>query len=213
MNEVEKKRYQAVGKKACEALEKNGFEARYVETGAEALEYIASLVKSGMTVGFGGSQSVKNIGTHAKVTELGGKIVDHAAPGLTPEQKLEVLRAELTCDLFLSSTNALTLEGELVNVDGNGNRVAALTFGPKKTVVVAGANKIVANREEAFARLELTASPQNNIRLSTPNPCVKSGHCMDCQGKTRICRVYNVLRMKPSLSDFTVVVVGEQLGY
>jgi L-lactate utilization protein LutB len=213
MNEVEKKRYQAIGKKTCEALEKNGFEARYVETGAEALEYIASLVKPGMTVGFGGSQSVKAIGAHAKVAELGGKLLDHAAPGLTPEQKLETMRGQLTCDLFLASTNALTLEGELVNVDGNGNRLAALTFGPKKTVVIAGANKIAANREEAFARLELTASPQNNIRLGTPNPCVKSGYCMDCQGKTRICRVYGVLRMKPNLSDFTVVVVGEPLGY
>lgn len=213
MNEVEKKRFVAVGKKACEALEKNGFDARFVETGAEALEFIASLVKPGMTVGFGGSQTVKALGTHGKVLELGGKVLDHGAPGLSPEEKMETMRAELVCDLFLSSTNALTLDGQLVNVDGNGNRLAALTFGPRKTVVVAGANKIVADLAEAYARLGTVASPQNNLRLNTQNPCVKSGHCVDCQGKTRICRAYGVLRMKPASSDFTVLVVGEPLGY
>ncbi|HRY54053.1 MAG TPA: LUD domain-containing protein, partial [Spirochaetia bacterium] len=95
----------------------------------------------------------------------------------------------------------------------NGNRVAALTFGPKKTVVVVGANKIVRDIDEALARIETRAAPLNNKRLDRPNPCVKSGQCEDCQGDTRICRVYQILRRRPSLSDFTVLVVGESLGY
>ena len=112
-----------------------------------------------------------------------------------------------------SGSNAVTLEGDIVNVDGAGNRVAALTFGPKKTVVVVGANKIVRDLDEAFERLETFASPMNNKRLDRPNPCVKSGHCEDCHGEARICRVYQILRRRPSLSDFTVIIVGEALGY
>ena len=105
------------------------------------------------------------------------------------------------------------MEGEIVNVDGNGNRVAALTFGPKKTVVVVGLNKVVRDLDEAFARIETRASPMNNKRLERPNPCTKTGLCEDCHGEGRICRVYQILSRRPFLSDFTVIIVGESLGY
>lgn len=213
MNTVEKWRLETLGKAACAALQKNGFDARWVATGAEALSVVASFVTPGMKVGFGGSETLKDIGAHGRVRELGGEVLDHWAPGLSEGRRLEIRRAQLTCDLFLSSTNALTLDGELVNVDGAGNRVAALTFGPKKTVVVAGANKIVRNLDEARTRLETVACPMNNRRLERPNPCVKAGVCRDCAGESRICRIYHVLKRRPSLSDFTVIVVGEQLGY
>ncbi|MDP3178756.1 MAG: lactate utilization protein, partial [Spirochaetaceae bacterium] len=148
MNPVEQWHYETLGRAACEALKKNGFDAHFVHTGAEALEKIASLVKSGMKVGFGGSMSLRAIGAPDKVKELGAEILDHNAPGLEQSRKLEILRAQLTCDLFLSGSNAITLEGDIVNVDGNGNRVAALTFGPRKVVVVVGANKIVRDLDE-----------------------------------------------------------------
>ena len=166
-----------------------------------------------MTVGFGGSMTLSAIGAREKVQSLGAEVLDHTAPGIDERRKLEIRRAQLTCDLFLSSSNAVTLEGEIVNVDGGGNRVAALTFGPKKTVVVVGTNKIVRNLDEAFHRIETTASPMNNKRLDRPNPCVKAGTCQDCHGETRICRVYQVLRRRPLYSDFTVIIVGEPLGY
>jgi hypothetical protein len=213
MTAVEEWRYETIGKSACEALKRSGFDARFVLRGGEALEIIASFVKPGMKVGFGGSMTLRAIGAPDKIRALGAEILDHNAPGLDPARKLEILRAQLTCDLFLSSSNAVTLEGDIVNVDGNGNRVAALTFGPRKTVVVVGANKIVRDLDEALARLETTASPLNNKRLDRPNPCVKTGTCEDCRGEARICRAYQILRRKPSLSDFTVVVVGEALGY
>lgn len=213
MTAVEEWRYETIGKSACEALRKTGFDARFVTSGEEALDVVAGFIKPGMKVGFGGSMTIKAIGAPEKARELGAEVLDHSAPGLTPERKMEVLRGELTCDLFLSSSNAVTLEGDIVNVDGNGNRVAALTFGPKKTVVVVGANKVVRDLDEALARLETNASPMNNKRLDRPNPCVKTGTCEDCRGDTRICRVYQILRRKPSLSDFTVIVVGEPLGY
>ncbi len=201
------------GMAACEALKRNGFDAVYVATGSEALAKLMEFVKPGMKVGFGGSMSVKGLGAQAAVAAAGAEILDHGVLGLDPDRKMEILRAQLTCDLFVSGTNALTLEGELLNVDGNGNRVAALTFGPRKTVVIAGANKIVRDLDEAFARVETHAGPMNNRRLDRPNPCVKSGTCMDCHGATRICRIYSILERKPLLSDFTVIVVGEPLGY
>jgi len=213
MTAVEEWRYETIGKSACEALKKSGFDARFVLKGEEALSIIAGFIKPGMKVGFGGSMTIKAIGADEKARALGAEIIDHGVPGLSPERKLELMRAELTCDLFLSSSNAVTLEGDIVNVDGNGNRVAALSFGPKKTVVVVGANKIVRDLDEALARLETDASPMNNKRLERPNPCVKTGTCEDCRGDTRICRVYQVLRRRPSFSDFTVIVVGEPLGY
>jgi L-lactate utilization protein LutB len=213
MTSVEQWRYETLGKEACEALKKNGFDAHYAATGAEALERVAGFVKAGMKVGFGGSMTVKAIGAPERVRAMGAEVLDHNTPGLDPERKLEILRAQLSCDLFLSGSNAVTLEGDIVNVDGNGNRVAALTFGPKKTVVVVGANKIVRDLDEALARIETTASPMNNKRLERPNPCVKTGQCEDCRGETRICRVYQILRRRPFLSDFTVIVVGESLGF
>jgi hypothetical protein len=213
MTAVEEWRYETIGKSACEALKRSGFDARFVLKGSEAFDIIATFVKPGMKVGFGGSMTVRALGAQDKVKAMGAVILDHNAPGLDQEKRLEILRAQLTCDLFLSSSNAVTLEGDIVNVDGNGNRVAALTFGPRKTVVVVGANKIVRDLDEALARLETMAAPMNNKRLDRPNPCVKSGTCEDCRGETRICRVYQILRRKPSLSDFTVIVVGESLGF
>ena len=213
MTAVEMWHNETLGMSTCAALRKSGFEAQYVATGAEALELIAGFVKPGMKVGLGGSMSLKAIGAPEKVRALGAEILDHNAPGIDEERKLELRRAQLTCDVFLSSSNAVTLEGDIVNVDGGGNRVAALTFGPKKTVVVVGTNKIVRDLDEAFDRIETTASPMNNKRLERPNPCVKTGTCQDCQGETRICRVYQVLHRRPLYSDFTVIVVGEPLGY
>lgn len=213
MTAVEVWHNEALGMGVCAALRKNGFKAQYVATGAEALELVASSVRPGMTVGFGGSMSLKAIGAPEKVRALGAEVLDHDAPGIDQEKKLELRRAQLTYDLFLSSSNAVTLEGDIVNVDGGGNRVAALTFGPKKTIVVVGTNKIVRDLDEAFDGIETAASPMNNKRLDRPNPCVKAGTCQDCEGETRICRVYQVLRRRPLYSDFTVIVVGEPLGY
>lgn len=113
----------------------------------------------------------------------------------------------------MTSTNAIIADGRLVNTDGTGNRVAAMIFGPKKVIVIAGTNKIVENLEEAEARIRMTAAPLNNKRLNRSNPCVTTGHCMDCQGPTRLCNVTTVLYKRPPVPDIHVLVVGEELGY
>lgn len=199
--------------RAKNALVKHGFDALVVSTKEEALEAVMQFIKPGAKVGFGGSMTVKAVGVPEKAAEVGAVLLDHNKPGLSAEEKMEILRAQLTCDVFVSSVNAASMEGELFNIDGNGNRVAALTFGPRKTVVIVGANKIVENEEAAWARIRAWASPMNNKRLNKDNPCVKTGQCMDCENAGRICRVYQVLRRKPSISDFTVILVGEELGF
>ena len=213
MNPIETWHVAALADTAVKALKKNGFDAEYVETAAQAAEKVASFLKSGASVGFGGSMSVRSLGIQDKAAAASCELLDHNAPGLDPAEKGKILRRQLTCELFVSSSNAVTMDGQIVNVDGTGNRVAALSFGPAKTVVVVGVNKLVRDMDEAFNRIELYASPMNNKRLDRPNPCVKTGECMDCDGDTRICRVYQVLRKRPLGTDFTVIVVGEALGY
>lgn len=213
MNNVETWRNDTIGQDAATALKKNGFDAYYVKTGADAAEIVAQYLKKGSTVGFGGSMTVKSLGIQEKATAAGCEVLDHNAPGLAQDVKTAILRRQLTSDVFVSGSNAVTLEGEIVNIDGNGNRVAALSFGPLKTIVVVGINKVVRDLDEAFARIESFAAPMNNKRLDKSNPCVKAGVCMDCDGDTRICRIYQILRKRPAASDFTVIVVGENLGY
>jgi hypothetical protein len=132
---------------------------------------------------------------------------------LTAEEKSKIRHEQLACQVFFTSTNALTLDGVLVNMDGVGNRVGAMTFGPDKVVVVAGVNKICKDINAALERIELVASPQNNLRLQTQNPCTLKGYCMDCQNKSRICNVLSIMYKKPLATDITVVIIGESLGY
>ena len=201
------------GEAAREALEKSGFDARFVRTGPEALAIIEGFAGKGKTVGIGGSMTLREIGTLERLESIGATILDHSRKGLSPEEKMETMRAQLTCDLFLSSANAITLNGEILNVDGNGNRVAALTFGPRKTVIVAGINKIVRDLDAAYKRCETIAAPMNSKRLDLPNPCAKTGICADCRSERRICRIYSVLKRRPMRSNYTVIIVGERLGY
>ncbi len=133
--------------------------------------------------------------------------------GLTPEEKNEIRRQQLVCDVFISGSNAITMDGCIVNIDAYGNRTNALTFGPRKIIIVVGMNKIRKDVDEALERVKHYAAPLNNKRINTNNPCTVSGTCSECTTKTRICRVYSILRRKPSLSDTTVVIIGEALGF
>lgn len=204
---------ETVGKRVVEALKKNNFDAVYCACREEAVQRVLEFISPGAKVGVGGSMTVQELGLLEKIAEKGATILNHNQPGLTPEQKLEIRRQQLVSDVFLTSTNALTMDGYLVNVDGSGNRVAAMTFGPKKIVIVAGINKIVPDINAAFNRIKTLASPKNNKRLNLPNPCTTTGVCMDCESKSRICNVYTVMKKKPLSSDITVIVVGDTLGY
>ena len=212
MNPVETWHAETIGQSAAAALNRNGFSAQYCPGRDQVPAIMKQWLAKGASVGFGGSMTVRDLGIQDLAASAGCELLDHNAPGLEPDARKTILRRQLTCDLFVSSSNAITLDGEIVNVDGTGNRIAALTFGPKKTVVIVGINKIVKNLDEAHARIETFASPMNNKRLDRANPCVKTGVCMDCKLETRICRIYSVLRMRPTMADFSVIIVGEALG-
>lgn len=213
MENVSKWHNETLGKRVVESLKKNYFDAVYFESSKEAAKYILGYVKSGDKVGFGGSETIKSLGVQNEMRKIGAEILDHGAPDLSPDEKMEIRRLQLTSDLFLCSSNAVTLDGKLVNVDGVGNRVAAMTFGPKKVIVVVGVNKICTDENAAFERIKLEAAPKNTKRLNVGTPCTEIGTCMDCRSEKRICRVYSVMKRKPSITDITVVVVGENLGY
>lgn len=201
------------GEKVVKALEKNNFQAHYAVNRTAAIEKALSLIPAGATIGVGGSWTLKELGIPEQLAKNGHTVYDHSIPGLTMEESLALRRKELLSDVFLSSTNAITLDGQLVNTDGSGNRVAAMSFGPKKVIVIVGVNKIVSDLDAAMERIETVAAPINNKRLDRPNPCTITGMCMDCQGSTRICNITSILHKRPPAIDFHVIVVGEELGF
>jgi len=150
--------------KAVEALGQNGFTAIYCRSREEAHNYIIRHSADSASVGFGGSRSIVDLGVQTVFEEQGKEILNHGTPGLDFEAKMAIMRRQLTCDLFLTGSNAVTLSGWLVNIDGNGNRVAALTFGPHRVIVVAGRNKLVDG--------DLAAAAVAAIRFSFANIAV-----------------------------------------
>ncbi len=213
MNEFTAWHNDMLGAKVVDALTKNNFSATYVPAHQEALNQIIDLIPADATVGIGGSWTIQELGLASTLAARGNVVFNHNKPGLTPEQSMEIRRKQLTADVFLTGSNAVTLDGKLVNVDGAGNRVAAMIFGPKKVIVIAGINKIVRDVEEAERRIELFAAPINCKRLSRPNPCVKTGICADCQSPTRICNVTTIHRKKPLAIDMHIFIIGETLGF
>mgnify|MGYP001028446429 CR=1 FL=1 len=205
--------HETLALRTVEALKAHDFDAVYFSKKEQAVDHILGFIKPGAKVGFGGSITIQTLGLADKAKEKGAVILNHNAPGLSPEEKNDIRRQQLVCDVFLSSSNAVTLDGCIVNVDAYGNRINALTFGPRKIIIVIGINKIRKDAEEALERVQHYAAPLNNKRIGTNNPCTVSGTCSECTSKGRICRVYSVLRRKPTLSDTTVVIVGEGLGF
>ncbi|MGE5318360.1 MAG: lactate utilization protein [Chloroflexota bacterium] len=201
-----------IAEKVVTELKNNFFDAVYFATAGEAAFHVSKMVTEGMRVAFGGSMTVRHLNIRELVTKAGGLIVDHNAPGLTDQQKFEAMRQQLTSDLFISSTNAITTDGHLINVDGNGNRVSAMIFGPRKVVIIAGINKIVHSEEEAFDRIKYVAAPMNMKRLERKTPCGADGVCHDCASADRGCRAYTVIKKRPALTPTEVIIVGEMLG-
>ena len=200
-------------RKAAEGLKAHGFESINVRTKEDAAVEILKYVTPSASVGVGGSITIRSLGILEKLREKGHTVFDHWVPGLSKEQSLEIRKAQMTSDLFLSSSNAITMNGELVNIDGIGNRVNAINFGPGKVILVAGYNKIVKNVDEAIKRVKNEASPPNTRRLNYDLPCAKLGWCTDCNSPDRACRVIMIHERKPMFTDILVILVGEELGY
>jgi hypothetical protein len=199
--------------KAVESLGKNGFAAVYCPTAVSARDYILREAATAQTIGFGGSLSVVDLQVIEELGGQGKELLIHGVPGLSLEERLAIMRRQLTCDLFLTGSNAVTLSGILVNIDASGNRVGSMFFGPRQVIVVAGRNKLVdGDANAAIKRVKDWASPPNAKRLNYNTPCAKTGFCSDCNSPDRICRITTVIERKPRLTDVRVLVVNEELG-
>lgn len=202
-----------LGAQTAAALRKNHFEAVYFKACNEAISHILSLLPPKSSVGIGGSVTIQELELIPLLENSNHEILNHNDPHISAEEALEIRRRQLICDVFLTSANAITRDGKIVNTDGVGNRTAAMIFGPKTIIIIAGVNKIVEDEDAAYKRIQSIAAPLNNKRLNRPNPCVKTGKCINCQTPTRICNVTTVLHKKPSLSKTHVVIIGRELGY
>ncbi|ACD96642.1 lactate utilization protein [Trichlorobacter lovleyi] len=199
--------------KAVEALGTNGFTAVYCRTPDDARSYILEAAADAASIGFGGSMTISDLAVQQPLADQGKEILNHGSSALSRDQKMEIMRRQLTCDLFLSGSNALTISGELINIDATGNRVAAMFFGPRRVIVVVGRNKLVdGTPQEAIQRVKQWATPPNAKRLSFNTPCAKTGFCSDCNSPDRLCRVTTIIDRKPRFTDLRVLVVNADLG-
>ena len=193
-------------------LEKRGMKGHYCETKEEACQMLLSIIQDKSVVSWGGSATINATGVKAKLAERDVKIIDPYGTQ-DPVESLERRRQSLLADFYLMSTNALTLDGELVNIDGTSNRVAALCFGPKKVIVVAGANKLAMGHEDALSRAKLYAAVPNNVRLKRNNPCTVTGTCSNCLSKECICCNIVTTRFCGIPGRIEVILVNDNLGF
>ena len=205
-------------------LRLNKMEPYFVQTSAEACEKVRELLEKGCTVSCGGSVTLKQTGVYDLISSADYDFLDRSAPGLTREQVEEIYRKTFFADAFVTSTNALTENGELYNVDGNSNRVAAILYGPKSVIVVCGVNKLVKNIDEAINRVKTKAAPPNTVRLNIDTYCAKTGQCVSlnkenpemcegCHSDGRICCNYVVCAQQRHVNRIKVIIVNEELGY
>jgi hypothetical protein len=198
--------------RTLKALKKNNFEALFVPNSKAALEEVLARIPDGATVGMGGSVTLTHIGVLDALSNKKVNLIRSFQQGKNADEILELVRKCFASDIFLTSTNAITEDGKLYNVDASGNRVGAMLIGPKKVIVVSGVNKIVEDVEAAEKRLKGWVGPQNAKRLNRKIPCAETGVCSDCSSPDRICNIYVTLGKKPSKIEMAVILVGENLG-
>lgn len=210
--EYKKAAYENLAESLIEKFNLRGIESYYVDNRAEALDMVKRLLTPGSSVAWGGSQTLSQIGLLDYLKESDFQLYDrHAAS--TPEEKKEITAKAFTADFYLMSSNAITLNGELVNIDGNGNRVACLIYGPENVIIVAGMNKVCADVDSAIKRIRNVASPANTVRLGAKTPCAEIGRCGDCLCPDTICCQIVITRKSRVPNRIKVILVGEELGY
>lgn len=210
--------------KTIKNLKKNNMDAYYCDTKEEACELVKKLINKGDVISSGGSVTLKETGIYDIITSSDYNYLDRAREGITRAEVEEVYRRTFCADVFFTSSNAVTENGELYNVDGNSNRVAAILYGPKSVIAVCGYNKIVKNIDEAVQRVKNTAAPMNTVRLNIDTYCSKTGKCVSlnneiselcsgCESDGRICCNYVVSAHQRHVNRIKVIIIGEKYGY
>ena len=193
-------------------LEKRNMEGYYFETVEEAVEKAMSMIKQDDIVGWGGSTTIDQIGIKKLLEEKNIAVYDRDKE-TDPAEKVKMMKKALTSDVFLTSSNAITMDGELLNIDGNGNRLAAYCYGPNSVIVVAGMNKIVTDLDVALKKARLDATVPNTFRTNSKAPCHFTGKCIECTMSDTLCGQILITRFCKPKNRIKVILVGENLGF
>lgn len=204
--------YKNQADKLISKLKMRNFEAYYCETSADAADKVLSLIDKNDTVSWGGSKTLAETGIIERVRKEGYSVIDRDTAE-TPEERLDLMRKALLCGTYLTSTNAISADGILVNIDGNGNRVAAMCFGPKNVIVVAGMNKLCDTVEEAEQRVHDVAAPLNAKRFGLTKTGCSVGKCSNCLSDECMCSYVVKTRQSKTKGRIKIILVGENLGF
>ncbi len=204
--------YRLKSESVIKNFKKRNIKGYYCDNKEEALNKVLELIDEKSSVSWGGSMTIKEIGLTEALKNGNFKVVDRDT-AKTMEERQELLREAFFMDNYVISSNAVTLDGELVNIDGTGNRVAAISFGPKNVIFIVGINKVVSDLDCAVKRVQNQAAPPNVQRLNLDTSCSKTGYCMDCFTDDCICGQILVTRFAKPKDRIKVVIVGEELGY
>ena len=211
MTEMHKNYYEKRGKILVKNLQSRHFEAYYCATKEDALAKALELIPKGASVGWGGVMSAAQIGLLDAVRQGDYRAIDRERCA-TQEEKQQAARDAMFADVFLTGANGLSMDGEMVNIDGQGNRVAAIVYGPKEVLVIAGMNKVSDTLEDAITRARTVAAPLNQQRFMLNNPCTVTGTCADCKSETCICNQILITRHCRPVGRIKFILVGEDLG-
>ena len=212
MTEQHKKYYEKRGQILVKNLKSRRFDAVYCADKVSALEKALEWIPEGASISWGGALSCQQIGLMDAVKNGSYNVIDRDK-AVTPEERDAVMKQALLCNVFLSGANALTMDGEMVNIDGNGNRVAAIVYGPDSVIVVAGMNKVCDSLEDAIRRARTVAAPLNKQRFPAQTPCEFTGTCADCRSEGCICNQILITRGSRVPGRIKFIIVGEDLGF
>jgi len=213
MGTFAEQRYSKLGPKVVNALKARLFDAWYFDDPAEAVDTVVSLIPRDHVVSWGGSMTLVDLGVQKRLADEGFALLDRDKAA-SQEERAQIMRKAMICDTYLTGTNAISQDGQLVNIDGFGNRVAAMIYGPGQVIVVAGMNKVAATLPDAVARARNLAAPTNVQRFAAvKSPCNETGSCADCMSAESICNYFVTIRSCRPAGRIKVVLVGRDLGF
>ncbi len=197
----------------AKALEKRDFDARYFESIDRANKYLLETIPTTATIGVGGSVTIRELGIIDKLEKRGNTVVHHWKKEISKETSRELRQREGLSEYYLTSANAITKGGDIINIDGIGNRVAHMIYGPHNVIIIAGYNKIVSDIDLGIKRSKEIAAVMNAKRVGAKTPCATTGKCVDCNAPGRICRVTTIIQYRPLQTNIEVILVNENLGF
>jgi len=198
--------------KTLNALRDRNIDAEYVDNADQARDKVSFMISNNSTVGIGGSITVQELDLENLLLSKDCIVFWHWH-GKNQEEQDAIRRKAMNADVYICSSNALTLDGKLVNIDGTGNRVGAMVFGPRRVIIIVGVNKLTENLHTALERIKTKACPPNARRLKKKTPCAETDQCPDCSSPDRMCNVTTIIEGKPGSLEMNVIIVGEELGY